>query len=299
MNPIRTVYLYRITNTANNKLYIGQTIDPNSRWRAHRKRSADDGPKQAIHHAIKKYGNDVFEFEVIACAANQEDADWAEEILIQQYQSRYPTGYNIEMGGLRKTGYVMSQITKDKISELAKKRYQEDPIFRAHLQNIRATYHKRLEEQGLPLPIHTPEGKQKSMMAFQDARDGYRQEYGFDWSVGVGQRPEFRKKLSDAMRSKIQSLPQHWSKGRKLSPEHKAAIRRTSPLSPEHRTVFVEGGKDTQFKIGRTPHNKKLTPEIADQMKAKHVQGVSIRALSREYNINTKSISHMLKGKNK
>jgi group I intron endonuclease len=297
MQPVKIIYLYRIINSINEKVYIGQTIDPNSRWRAHRKRSAADEPKQAIHHAIKKYGNDVFEFEIIACSINQNDADWTEEELIQQYQSLSPTGYNIETGGIKSP--AMTQATKDRLSELGKQRYQADPNYRAFLKNIRDTYNQHLKEQGLPLPIHTPEGKQKSMAAFQVARDGYQQEYGFDWAFGVSQRPGINQRRSDSMRKKIQSLPQHWAKGRKLTPEHKAVFKRTQPLSSDEKTALIERTKATQFKKGRVPHNKKLTEEISEQMKIKYVQGVSIRALSREYNINAKSISNILKNKAK
>lgn len=293
--PTKIIYLYRITNSINQKIYIGQTIDPNSRWRAHKKRSTFDEPKQVIHHAIKKYGSDVFEFETIACSLNQDDANWMEETLIQQYQSLAPTGYNIESGGIKSP--AMSQATKDKLSALGKLRYQIDPAYRAHLQTMGIAYKQHLKDQGLPLPIHTPESKQKSMAAFQAARDGYQQQHGFDWAFGVSQRPGINQRRSEGMRKVIQSLPQHWSKGRKLSPEQKVACKRLSPYSIEHITAFIEGSKATRFKKGQTPHNKKLTPEIAEQMRVKYAQGISIRALSREYNINTKSISYMLKGR--
>jgi group I intron endonuclease len=295
MLPTKIIYLYRITNSINTKVYIGQTIDPNSRWRAHKKRSTFEEPKQVIHHAMKKYGSDVFEFEIIACSLNQSDADWMEETLIRQHQSLAPTGYNVEMGGIKRP--AMSQATKDKLSALVKQRYQANPELRAKLINMGLAYNQQLKDQGLPLPIHTLENKQKSMAAFQAARDGYQQQHGFDWAFGVSQRPGINQRRSESMRKVIQSLPHHWSKGRQLSPEHKAVFKHTQPLSPEHKTALMAGGKDTQFKDGQAPHNKKLTSDIAVQMKVKYAQGVSIRALSREYNINTKSISYMLKGK--
>jgi len=295
MQPTKIIYLYRITNTLNNKVYIGQTIDPNSRWRAHRKSSASDKPRQVIHQAIKKYGNDVFEFDVIAASLNQDDADWMEENLIQQYNSLAPTGYNIEAGGLKSP--LMSQAIKDKLSKLGKQRYQTDPNLRVFLKSIRDDYSQFLKEQGLPLPIHTLEGKQKSMAAFKAARDGYQQHHGFDWSFGSAKRPEVRQKKSEAMCNLIQKLPQHWSKGRRLSTEQKAMCKNIQPMSSARKAILVEVGKTTRFKKGQAAHNKKLTQEIAEQIRIKHAQGISIRALSREYNINSKSISRMLKDK--
>jgi group I intron endonuclease len=109
-------YLYKITNTINAKIYIGQTVNPSKRWYAHRRSSAE--PKQVIHYAIKKYGNENFEFEVIACCSSQDNCDNLERELIIQYDSRNnEKGYNIEEGGY---GGKMSPETKKKISESQK-----------------------------------------------------------------------------------------------------------------------------------------------------------------------------------
>lgn len=94
-------YLYRITNTLNNKIYIGQTVDDKRRWGAHKsyaKNSEKTG--QYIHRAMAKYGTDNFIFEVIAICKTQEDADETEMVLIEQYDSRNKeNGYNLAPGG--------------------------------------------------------------------------------------------------------------------------------------------------------------------------------------------------------
>lgn len=59
-------YVYQIRCTANGKLYIGSTIDPENRIRAHWK-----SLKRGNHHSIKlqraynKYGRDAFVFEIL------------------------------------------------------------------------------------------------------------------------------------------------------------------------------------------------------------------------------------------
>jgi group I intron endonuclease len=92
-------YLYKITNTINQKNYIGQSINVEKRWRGH-KYQAINNPKQLISKAIKKYGADNFEFEVIATCKSYDDANYLKEELIKQYNSlaRNGFGYNLSFG---------------------------------------------------------------------------------------------------------------------------------------------------------------------------------------------------------
>jgi group I intron endonuclease len=96
----------------NGKNYIGQSVDPDSRWRAHRRDSAK--PKVPFHHALKKYGTHNFDFEIIAsgilpCTCQpglpgpcQVDANDEETFLVDQYNSFISNGkgYNATRGGM-------------------------------------------------------------------------------------------------------------------------------------------------------------------------------------------------------
>ena len=93
-------YLYKIINTINQKVYIGQTNNPSLRWSQHKSNAKYDRGNQVITRALTKYGSNVFTFEVIAMCLTQLDTDTVEEQLIQQYDSRNPQkGYNISAGG--------------------------------------------------------------------------------------------------------------------------------------------------------------------------------------------------------
>jgi group I intron endonuclease len=93
--------LYRITNKINNKVYIGQAADVFKRWHDHRRAVKLNKPTQVIHHAMIKYGIDNFEFEVIACCKNQDDANYTETELVKQYNSFVKNGgYNATLGGM-------------------------------------------------------------------------------------------------------------------------------------------------------------------------------------------------------
>jgi group I intron endonuclease len=89
-------YCYKATNKENGKTYIGFAGDPQQRWREH-KRDAEKGQGYVFHNAIRKYGWDAFEFEVICCGKNKREMlEFVEPALIEQYHSSVDQdGYNI------------------------------------------------------------------------------------------------------------------------------------------------------------------------------------------------------------
>lgn len=113
-------YLYKITNKVNNKIYIGQTINPKARWSRHRSDARSNEKIKRDRHlccAIRKYGIDNFVFEIIIQARSLEDIDAAEVACIKQYNSSDRVfGYNISLGGNGKR--IMSETTKKKLSLL-------------------------------------------------------------------------------------------------------------------------------------------------------------------------------------
>jgi group I intron endonuclease len=95
------IYLYKITNQLNGKVYIGQSNKEKERWRQHKYFGRNpDKTNQYIHKAMNKYGIDNFTYEVICTSLTQEDANEAEKQLIIQYDSRNKEkGYNLAPGG--------------------------------------------------------------------------------------------------------------------------------------------------------------------------------------------------------
>lgn len=111
-------YIYKITNTINNKCYIGQTLnDVKERWRQHRKKSTNC---RYLKHAFIKYGFDKFKFELI-CICFDEDLDRYEIEYIKKFNCLVPNGYNLKSGGLG--GGRHNQETKDKIGKALKNMY--------------------------------------------------------------------------------------------------------------------------------------------------------------------------------
>lgn len=88
--------IYKITNLINSKIYIGQTIHPEKRWWEHCQRARTQYDNYPIHLAISKYGEENFSFEILEWT---EDYDNRENILIKEFNSLVPNGYNlVEVG---------------------------------------------------------------------------------------------------------------------------------------------------------------------------------------------------------
>lgn len=88
--------IYKITNMINNKIYIGQSVDPNHRFISHCSRANNDSDNSPIHTAIKKYGKENFVLDIIEWT---EDYNNRERYWIQKLNSLSPFGYNIAKGG--------------------------------------------------------------------------------------------------------------------------------------------------------------------------------------------------------
>ena len=90
--------IYKITNKINNKCYIGQSNNPMQRWKTH-KSHANNGDyigTSALYDALRKYGNEQFEFSIIGWF---EDYNEKEKYYIKYFNSIIPNGYNIMEGG--------------------------------------------------------------------------------------------------------------------------------------------------------------------------------------------------------
>jgi group I intron endonuclease len=129
MNEEKQFFIYKITNIINNKIYIGQTDNPNKRWAGHR--GVSKTCKHYLYKSIRKYGIENFIFEIIAQTIKLEYIDELEIVCIKQYNCTNPIiGYNIESGGGRIKKAPMSNEVKLKISKghIGKKVSQDTKI---------------------------------------------------------------------------------------------------------------------------------------------------------------------------
>lgn len=89
--------IYKIQNKLNQKIYIGQSVNIERRFREHCNPAKAKTSGSPIDYAINKTGKENFTFEVIEECA-QEELNDRETYWIKYYKS-YPKGYNCNYGG--------------------------------------------------------------------------------------------------------------------------------------------------------------------------------------------------------
>lgn len=141
-----TGYIYKITCKKNNKVYIGQTIQPlEQRLYHHLDDAINKDYNYAFANAIRKYGKENFIIEEIerrTCKDKKElkiKLDETEKENIKKYNS-YLEGYNSTLGGDGTIGYKLSKEHKDKIRKamMGRKHTKEsiEKISKAHKGKI-------------------------------------------------------------------------------------------------------------------------------------------------------------------
>ena len=107
--------IYKATNTANGKSYIGQTKHTLAyRSNGHRK-LAGAGGRTVMCAAIRKYGFDAFVWEILFDNLDQEDLDVYEMAMIRKHGTMAPDGYNLTTGG---SSGSHSEETRKRLSKL-------------------------------------------------------------------------------------------------------------------------------------------------------------------------------------
>lgn len=112
--------IYKATNLVNGKVYIGQTkYSLEKRMNGHIKqsKSSNDEKIHYFQHAIKKYGENNFKWEIIT-ECSQEESDILEIYYIQLCDSHNnEKGYNETIGGRGVVGNKLTEEQKQKISK--------------------------------------------------------------------------------------------------------------------------------------------------------------------------------------
>jgi group I intron endonuclease len=115
--------IYKATNLVNEKSYIGQTIRTlKLRKKQHAWYALYNRDNTYFHSALRKYGVENFDWEVIDECVNAESLNKMEIYYIGYYDT-YNNGYNLTLGGSN----LMSEKVKKKISEANKgKKHSEE-----------------------------------------------------------------------------------------------------------------------------------------------------------------------------
>lgn len=230
----KNVCVYKVTNTVNNKIYIGQTSQiPTRRWSRHL-RDAEKGLDLRFYRAIRKYGKDSFRFEVICENLTREEANQKEIEFISKYKSLDPDyGYNSTYGGL---GSSHTEEILNKISKASLETWS-DPEFRKRMSEA----HKGLHE-----------GEKNAMYGLHETHSFYGRSHTDETKNKISetrkilfQDEDFKKRMSEANIGK-----HHTDKGRK------------------NISKSLEGN---QHRKG-IPHSDEIKKKISEGMKRRHAE---------------------------
>ncbi len=109
--PDEKKYIYKITNTINGKVYIGQSKYPEERFKQHKCCFG----KTRLYTSMKSYGVENFTMEVLFCTT-EEFIDYYEVRFIDEFNSycylEGSNGYNMTRGGSRIDSGTLSIISK-------------------------------------------------------------------------------------------------------------------------------------------------------------------------------------------
>ena len=113
------IFVYKITNIINKKVYIGQTIrSPKERFQRHIADAIHGKLDTHLSRAIRKYGACNFALEVIDTASDREELNEKEKYWIEHYDSCH-MGYNTAPGGWACGGNTYANL--DNLNEVRQK----------------------------------------------------------------------------------------------------------------------------------------------------------------------------------
>lgn len=219
--------IYIITNKANGKQYIGQSINIPKRWSEHARTPA--GERSYFYNAIRKYGWENFDKRILISVGGKDDMNRYERLLIERFNTLSPNGYNCKDGGL--SGLVC-EATRKKQSEAKKgkpknltpeQRATKSAVARGRRHSEETKQKMREWNLGRKMPEHSKSLTEEYRQRMRELKTG--QSNG---RLGVRHTDEARAKMSAA------------HKGKPKSPEHLAAIAAAKLRKKQERELKLE-----------------------------------------------------------
>lgn len=209
------MYVYVITNTVNDKAYVGQTVQkPSWRW-SHHLADARKGKKlSAIHRAITKYGELLFRLDVIGEVDSQERLNELERLWIIALNTIAPNGYNLKGGG--NGGGSLHAVTKEKLRRCNLGKKQSPETIAKRVAKLRGMFVGRKLSASTIAKLRERKWTAEQRAAASISRKGRQA-----WNKGLkGAQVAWNKGISNPAQSerlkgkKTNRTP--WNKGKKL-----------------------------------------------------------------------------------
>ena len=115
------MYIYKITNKVNGKVYIGQSIRPiEQRFQRHINDAVNNILDTHFARAIRKYGKENFYIELVETCDNQTELNLRERYWIRKYDS-INNGYNETDATSKCGGNTYMSKTESEMKEISEK----------------------------------------------------------------------------------------------------------------------------------------------------------------------------------
>jgi group I intron endonuclease len=247
-------FVYLITNTANQKYYVGKTTKPlEQRFREHLNAARCNGRSRnaILQRAIRKYGNGQFVIEPLCCPVDEARLSELEKLWILVLRSNCGgIGYNMNSGG---DGFSDPHgIIRKKISAaLIGRKVPREVVEKAHAQIRNKPQRKRTAEERMRLSLarrrvrygpidgrSTDEKKAATRLQMSESaklrwarRDNCE---GSLASLAKGHLPESREKALQKAREVLNAMPKHkLSEIRSRASQIRWARQRATTATPD------------------------------------------------------------------
>ncbi len=150
MSEEKVCGIYKITNTVNNKCYIGKSINIKQRFANHRsdlkKSVKSKDTNRYLYNSVQKYGLDVFSFDIIEELENDENLLKDRELYWMDYHNscNRDFGYNLRRDSSTKT--EVHEDTRKLISESNKG--ENNPNFGNYWTGEQKKYMSEIKKEG-------------------------------------------------------------------------------------------------------------------------------------------------------
>lgn len=234
-------HIYKLTCQITEKSYIGFTNNVLRRMRQHKKAAAVEIPKNYIHKAIKKYGWENFEMNVLFSSKDKDYMLHEMEPYFIVYYNSISNGYNLTRGGQSREGYKNKEprtpltLEQKEYIGICTKQAMADPEIR---QKLRDGQKKIIRPKGYK---HTEQSKKNmSQGHLSSMNDDIRNRIS-EASKIMWLDPEIREKhiisrknISDETREKMSKAKigkSSWNSGTKLPDINKICLECSKPYT--------------------------------------------------------------------
>ena len=184
--------VYKITNTVNDKVYIGITSKSLKERFSWHMRDCRKGTRKKLYSAIRKYGEDKFSIELVEKAKADTIVE-REEHYIDAYDS-YKNGYNAspKSGGIHKH----TNKAKKLMSEKATGRKQSKETQKKKSKRMKAWWDGLSEEERKEHAHHANKGRKHTTEFRENCRER---------RLGTTHSEETKQKMRDSHKGKLSS----------------------------------------------------------------------------------------------